>query len=64
MKSDEATKIVNFIKEFLEVLTRFTGTGGRPLTYVLQVEDTVLPAEDQIAFGLPNSPFSSLREEV
>ena len=63
LKNDEAT-IIDFIEEFPEILTRFTGTGGRPLAYVLRKEPGVPLEADQIAFGFPNSPFSSVRDEV
>ena len=63
LKNDEAT-IIDFIEEFPEILTRYTGMGGRPLAYVLREEPAVPFAADQIAFGFPNSPFSSVRDEV
>ena len=62
-KVDNAT-IYEFIDEFPEQLARFTGTGGRPLAYVIRdVEAPPLAAADPM-FGMIGTQYDSIREEV
>ena len=51
--------ILDFIEEFPQALTSFTGTGGRPLDYVLRPDPTVPAANTQPTFGETGTPFES-----
>jgi hypothetical protein len=62
-KSDNAT-ILDFIEEFPEQLARFTGTGGRPLAYVIREDVAVPPGADDPMFGIANSQYNSIRDEI
>ena len=62
-KGDGAS-VVDFIEEFPEILSTLTGTGGRPLSYVIREMETPPDEVGDPLFGTPNSRYGSLREEV
>ena len=64
MKLETPNKIWDFIENFPEHLGLYNGQESRPLNYVIRTEIEIPDAEAQPPFGEPDSPFTSVRDEV
>ena len=64
LQKETETAITDFIDEFDGILSSFTGTGGRPLNYIIRDNDAVPPQADQPMYTFANSPFTSVRHEL
>lgn len=63
LKADDAT-IIAFCEDFPEQLARFTGIGGRPLSYIIRDFSEVPDVATDPMFGETDSLYNSIRDEV
>jgi hypothetical protein len=64
MKLSKPDKIIDFIDEWPENLALFNGQNARPLGYVIRKDVEVPDEANDPAFGLVNSKYTSLRDEI
>ena len=64
LEKESPQTITDFIEEFEDLLSNFSGTGGRPLNYVIRQNVEVPPEDTQPVFGEADSPFVSIRHEL
>jgi hypothetical protein len=62
-KADDAT-IDEFIDEFPEKIATLTGTGGRPLAYVIRDDVGVMDQRRDVLIGERNTRYGSVRQEI
>jgi hypothetical protein len=64
LKLTKPDKIIDFIDDWPDNLALLNSQNGRPLVCVIRDEVAVPPEATDPAFGMPNSVYASLRDEV
>ena len=64
IKLTKPDKIIDFIDDWPDNLALFSGQSVKPLVYVIRDLVAVPPEATDPSFGMPNSVYASLRDEI